>query len=166
MNVQTLSNPIGKSNNLHSSLVEIIRQYEQGGITYIQARQNGEVCLARVEKHSKVEKDAISLEFKEAINQMDRRREELQEGAKRDELEPRDKAEFNQLDWGEVGEFVGGRQGRRGGGIKEDKCLWYKSEEEGERISESQRKTSKIIQYLREDYQTAVQWTKLAPGSP
>jgi hypothetical protein len=58
--------------------------------------------------------------------------------------------------------------GRRGGGLREDKCPWYRPPggDNPNLDVESQQKTRNIIQYLQDDVGTTLQWAKSTSGCP
>lgn len=159
---------VERSVDLHPTLLEILRQYEGGAVSFVRTHRKGESYLDGLQGLTDLEQDTLSLEFTEALNRTDRRRDELQEGGGREGGVGGEEAEVSRSDWGEDGGREGGfRVGRRGGGIREDKCPWYKRRERNSNTQrESQKKTRDIIQYLRDDIGTAVQWVKSAEDGP
>jgi hypothetical protein len=166
---QTSPQLVGRSVNLYPTLLEIIKQYEDGSVSYVKTHRKGESYLNGLGELTDLKQDTLSLKFTEALNWSNWRREELREGeGERRRGNVGEEVEIGGLDWGEDGGREGEvRLGRRGGNIREDQCPWYrKGEQNSNAPRESQKKTREIIQYLRDNVSTAMQWVWHAEGSP
>ncbi|EKM76403.1 hypothetical protein AGABI1DRAFT_102278 [Agaricus bisporus var. burnettii JB137-S8] len=155
------SQPLRRGIDLHPSLLNQVEAYSRGEASYARVLNRGGAYIERQEL-TDVQKDQLFVEYSEAIDGTDRRKEEVRiHGGGGGGIAQREEAADRQ-DWGEVERRTVGANDRP----KDERWPWARAEEGVSDPNPSQQATHDILELFNEDLNLAERRIRAAPGAP